>query len=138
MKPSALFVTVVPIPPLLFALYIAAPATWGPIDVAGLALAVSGIVLITVARVQLGNSFSVTPQAQALVTRGLYARIRNPIYVFGLVLLAGLALYVHRPLLLLVVAAIGVVQLVRAGRESKVLEERFGDEYRAYKARTWF
>jgi protein-S-isoprenylcysteine O-methyltransferase Ste14 len=30
------------------------------------------------------------------------------------------------------------LQVVRAGREAKVLEARFGDAYRAYRARTWF
>jgi protein-S-isoprenylcysteine O-methyltransferase Ste14 len=30
------------------------------------------------------------------------------------------------------------LQIQRARTESKVLERAFGDEYRAYKARTWF
>jgi len=41
-------------------------------------------------------------------------------------------------------ALIGVIvlyfamQAVRAKKESAVLEEAFGDEYRRYKAQTWF
>jgi len=30
------------------------------------------------------------------------------------------------------------IQIWRAGKESKVLEEKFGDEYRKYRAQTWF
>jgi protein-S-isoprenylcysteine O-methyltransferase Ste14 len=30
------------------------------------------------------------------------------------------------------------MQILRARREAKVLEEKFGDEYREYKKRTWF
>jgi protein-S-isoprenylcysteine O-methyltransferase Ste14 len=30
------------------------------------------------------------------------------------------------------------VQIIRARQESKVLEEKFGDEYRHYKQSTWF
>jgi protein-S-isoprenylcysteine O-methyltransferase Ste14 len=30
------------------------------------------------------------------------------------------------------------MQIVRARKESQVLEEKFGDEYRQYKQRTWF
>jgi len=38
-------------------------------------------------------------------------------------------------LLLLIIVP---MQIVRAWREARVLEERFGDDYRAYLARTWF
>jgi protein-S-isoprenylcysteine O-methyltransferase Ste14 len=30
------------------------------------------------------------------------------------------------------------IQVLRARKESKVLEEKFGDEYRQYKRSTWF
>jgi protein-S-isoprenylcysteine O-methyltransferase Ste14 len=30
------------------------------------------------------------------------------------------------------------MQIVRARKEARVLEEKFGEEYRAYRARTWF
>lgn len=69
-----------------------------------------------------------------LVTRGLYARIRNPVYVFGILFAAGLVLYVDR----LRYLPLAVLLAVRARRESRVLEERFGDAYRQYRARTWF
>ena len=115
-----------------------APAMWTPLRAAGLCLAVAGFALWTTARFQLGNSFAVTAQARKLVTRGVYGKIRNPIYVFGSLFIAGYMLLMGRPLWLLIFVAIIPLQLWRAGKESKVLEEKFGDEYRAYRAGTWF
>ena len=94
--------------------------------------------LFAVARIQLGQSFSVAAKARHLVTTGLYSRIRNPIYVFGGLVIAAFLVYIGRPLYLLAFVVLIPVQIVRARAESRVLEETFGEEYRVYKARTWF
>jgi len=114
------------------------PAVWTPMAIVGLLLGVSGFVLWTIARFQLGSSFAVTAQARHLVTHGLYSRLRNPVYVFGSFVIAGGILFVQRPILLLIFLVIIPIQVWRAGKESKVLEEKFGDEYRRYRAQTWF
>src|SRR5205807_2506426 len=62
---------------------------WTLMQTAGLCLLLVGFVLWTVARFQLGASFAVKAQAKHLVTHGLYARFRNPIYIFGSVTIAG-------------------------------------------------
>lgn len=143
MKASARFVMLAPIPGVLVILVAGAPGvmldgTWTPIRIIGLVLTLAGLSLITLARLQLGDAFSIEPRATTLVTRGLYARIRNPVYVFGLVLFAGILLYVDEPRFLPALIPLGVLQFIRARREAKVLEERFGEAYRAYRARTWF
>ena len=138
MKNSALFVTIVPAVAVAILLYRWAPAQWRNIQILGLALLVPSAVLLTVARVQLGNAFSVTPQATTLVTKGLYSRIRNPIYIFSALLLAGLVLYLNRPWLLFLLVPLAILQQFRAHRESMLLEEKFGDAYCQYKAQTWF
>ena len=138
MRTDARFVMLAPIPAMLVIVVVAWPVAWHAGQAVGLALVVGGLALITLARMQLGDSFSIEPKATALVTRGLYSRIRNPVYVFGLVLFAGLLLYLDRRWLLALLVPLAVVQVVRARREAKVLEERFGDEYRRYKAGTWF
>ena len=114
------------------------PATWTPVQIVGLFLLVVGFVLWPLARFQLGNSLTVSAQAKQLVTRGLYSKIRNPIYVFGSILIAGLILLLDRPMWLLVFAVIIPLQLWRAGKESQVLETEFGEAYRTYRASTWF
>jgi protein-S-isoprenylcysteine O-methyltransferase Ste14 len=114
------------------------PATWTAFQTIGSLLAVVGYVFWTVARFQLGNSLTVSAQAKQLVTHGLYSRIRNPIYVFGSTLLAGVILFLGHPRYLVIFAIIIPLQLLRAAKESRVLEAAFGDAYRTYRASTWF
>ncbi len=111
---------------------------WNVWRIVGLVIAVPSLVLLFIARFQLGRSFAVTPQAKVLVTRGLYSKIRNPMYVFSFLLVLGLLLAVHKPYLYPLLAIILVVQIVRVRQESRVLEAKFGEEYRQYRKRTWF
>ncbi|MGB6386699.1 MAG: isoprenylcysteine carboxylmethyltransferase family protein [Terriglobales bacterium] len=113
----------------------------GPYDQArwlGLGLSLIGLAGVIVARYTLGRSFSVKAKATAMVTTGIYSRIRNPIYVSGIVLFIGLALMLWKILMGGIAALAVPVQIVRARREAKVLEEKFADEYREYRKRTWF
>ena len=114
------------------------PSVWGPEQIFGLCLLAIGFILWTTARFQLGKSLAVTAQAKKLVTTGLYSKIRNPIYVFGVLLFAGFVLIVQRPILWLLVIVVVAGQTVRARREARVLEATFGDAYRAYRRKTWF
>ncbi len=112
---------------------------WSPMRAAGALLALVAGVLLVVARLQLGSSFSIKPEARALVTTGLYARMRNPIYLFSALLLAGLTLYFERPWLLLILGFLfGPIQIYRARKEEQALHDAFGDAYTRYKAKTWF
>jgi protein-S-isoprenylcysteine O-methyltransferase Ste14 len=111
---------------------------WTPMRTAGAVIGLPSMALLVVARLQLGGSFSVRAKAQALVTHGLYSRIRNPIYVFGGLAIAGIFLFLGYPEYLWAFVALIPLQIYRARKEEQVLEAKFGDEYRAYKARTWF
>ena len=114
------------------------PTPWNWAHWLGLAIATPAVVLLFIARYQLGRSFSVTPQARQLVSHGIYSKIRNPIYVFSAMLIFGFLLALQKPIVFLSLAILIPVQIVRARQESKVLEEKFGDEYRQYKQSTWF
>ncbi len=110
-----------------------APARW-----AGLLLGVTGLAGVILSRYTLGRSFSVTAKASALVTRGIYSRIRNPIYVSGFIFIAGAVLMIGRPEGLVLLLVLIPMQIVRARREAAVLEAKFGDAYREYRKGTWF
>jgi protein-S-isoprenylcysteine O-methyltransferase Ste14 len=104
----------------------------------GVALLLLGVGGIATARYQLGKSFAIKPKAHQLVTHGIYSKIRNPIYVFGGVAVAGIVLVLHRPILWLLLVALVIMQTLRARREAQVLEAAFGDAYREYRRKTWF
>jgi protein-S-isoprenylcysteine O-methyltransferase Ste14 len=111
---------------------------WNAVKVAGAVVAGVSLVLLVVARLQLGAAFSVKAKAKTLVTTGLYSRIRNPIYVFGALMLVGMSVVLGNWVLLFLVALLTPVQMMRARKEEAVLAEAFGEKYARYKAGTWF
>jgi protein-S-isoprenylcysteine O-methyltransferase Ste14 len=132
------FVIAVPLVGLAVAVYAYGGPPWKVQRLAGFMLMIAGLIPWAIARVQLGNSFAVMPQARQLVTGGLYSRIRNPRYIFSAFLIAGLFLFLGNPNLLLILLVIIPLQFLRARAEARVLEEHFGNEYRQYQARTCF
>jgi protein-S-isoprenylcysteine O-methyltransferase Ste14 len=110
----------------------------GPARWLGLLIALIGLAGVILSRYTLGRSFSVAPKATVLVTAGIYSRIRNPIYVSGVVLLLGVILIVWRRDFLSALLVIIPMQIIRARREATALEAKFGDEYREYRKHTWF
>jgi protein-S-isoprenylcysteine O-methyltransferase Ste14 len=88
----------------------------------------------------LGRRFSGLVAIQpghALVTDGIYSVIRNPSYVGLLVLSLGWAL-AFRSGVGVLLAALNIPPIVaRIRSEEKLLRAHFGEEYEAYRARTW-
>jgi protein-S-isoprenylcysteine O-methyltransferase Ste14 len=111
---------------------------WTVAHVVGLCIAVPALVLLVIARIQLGRAFSIEAKASTLVTTGLYARIRNPIYLFGGLVIVGVFTWSGQWRLFLLFAVLIPLQIYRIRKESQVLEEKFGDAYREYKKKTWF
>ena len=138
MDTEAAFATYVPvvfIPLLMVAFAFSAWDIWRFLG-AGTILAFLG--LLTVARLQLGNSFSVAAEARKLVTTGIYSRIRHPIYIFSSVMILGFALYLKMPWIVAILIIILPVQFLRARQEEQVLIQAFGETYLAYRKATWF
>jgi len=71
-----------------------------------------------------------------LATAGIYERTRNPMYSGVFLMMAGFAIaFALDWMLLLIVLAALVIHFGVVLREERYLEAKFGDEYRAYKAR---
>lgn len=120
---------------------LALAATWkgdGTRLAIGLIVAVPSFVLMVVCRRQLGSSFSVMPEAKALVTSGLYSRIMHPMYFFLDLFLIGLVVILGWPVLVGAWALLIIVQTLQARREERVLSAAFGTQYDAYANQTWF
>ncbi len=114
------------------------PGPWDTARMVGLCIAIPAAAFMFTARWQMGSSFAITPQAKALVTHGLYSKIRNPIYVFSALLILGVLIALEYRYLLLLLLILVPMQIFRAHQEGKVLEAKFGDEYRKYREGTWF
>jgi protein-S-isoprenylcysteine O-methyltransferase Ste14 len=121
-----------------FAVFVVSQEPWSTRYLIGITMAVVGFGLWMLARVQLGRSFAVRAQAKTLVTTGLYSKFRHPIYLFGGIAYLGLFVSWGKLIPLLCFLLIYSVQILRARKEEKVLEQAFGEEYRRHKANTWF
>jgi len=125
----------------LYAVYYVFVHGPGPRDAVrwvGLGVSLVGLSGVILARYTLGRSFTITAKATDLVTAGIYSRIRNPIYVSSVTLILGLVVMMRRAWwLALLLTIIIPMQVIRARREAHVLEAKFGDAYRQYRARTW-
>jgi protein-S-isoprenylcysteine O-methyltransferase Ste14 len=106
----------------------------------GVILYAAGGVLRLVPIFALGERFSGLAAIQPghrLKTDGLYAIIRNPSYLGLVVLSLGWAL-AFRSLVGVAIAALFLIPLhARMKAEERLLAEKFGAEYEAYRKRTW-
>jgi len=75
-------------------------------------------------------------RARQLVSHGLFARSRNPIYLADVLLLLGLLLWLGQVSGLLWIAAFALwIDRLQIPAEERALTQLFGDDYRAYRAR---
>ncbi len=107
---------------------------------AGVVALIAALVLFRVTHKQLGRNWSIsleTREQHKLVTDGLYAYVRHPMYSsFILSAVAQLLLlqnWIAGPIGLV---AIAILFFMRVPREEQVMAETFGDEYRSYMRRT--
>ena len=143
---------VIALPPLIFLCFLAAAAVLEaimPLPVllahslaryfVGAVLATGGFVMIAIGSRRFaaaGTNIPPTLPTTALVVDGIYGRTRNPLYLgliliyLGLGVAAGSLWAIGLVVPLLWVINVGVVK-----REERYLERKFGDAYRAYKAR---
>jgi protein-S-isoprenylcysteine O-methyltransferase Ste14 len=114
-------------------------------DLLALALTATGTALIARARLDIGRSYTWTGYCQALpvlVSRGVYARVRHPIYEgIWLFMAGGTLTVVARVSLVVHVAAglslayIGVFLTMASARETRFLAGCFGDDFERYRKR---
>jgi protein-S-isoprenylcysteine O-methyltransferase Ste14 len=110
------------------------------IPYAGLILYVLGGVLRIVPVFVLGRRFSglvAIQHGHRLKTDGLYRFIRHPSYAGLLVSCTGLVLIFRCWIGLFIVAGILAILLARIKAEEALLASTFGEEYEAYRRRTW-
>ena len=106
----------------------------------GLGFLAAGLWLFHRSHADLGTNWSITLQVREnhrLVTSGVYARIRHPMYsaLFLLAIAQALALpnWIAGPAYLL---GFGLLYVLRVDAEERMMRDRFGNEYEAYMRRS--
>lgn len=105
---------------------------------AGSIMATISFGLWILARLQLGDAFSIAPKSTRLVTRGLYAKLRHPVYYFSITAVMGIGLFIWNLLVLIPITFLIALEVMRIRAEERLLIAHFGQEYITYKRQTWF
>lgn len=111
---------------------------WLPLRLLGTGMVAAGSALNLLAHIRLGDNWRLGVGQDVdgqLITTGVYARSRHPIYLFFNLYLAGTLLVEGRPLLLPFWLVVGVLLHFEALREERLLEARFGEAWREYRRR---
>ncbi len=98
------------------------------------ALVFAGSLGSTIVLARLGKSFSIMPEARALVTGGPYAFARHPLYAMEILTLVGTAIQFAQPWAGLLALGVVLLQVARTVFEERVLMDAY-PEYAAYRAR---
>jgi protein-S-isoprenylcysteine O-methyltransferase Ste14 len=108
--------------------------------VAGALIFVAALYLFRRTHKDLGTNWSVTLEVRAehkLITRGVYNRVRHPMYsAFWLWAIAQALLLPNWIAGPAGIIGFGTLFFLRVGREEQLMIETFGDEYRNYMKRT--
>ena len=86
------------------------------------ALVFAGSLGSTIVLARLGKSFSIMPEARALVTGGPYAFARHPLYAMEILTLVGTAIQFAQPWAALLALGVILLQVLRTVFEERVLE----------------
>jgi len=113
----------------------------GPISIAiGTALFLLSLYLFRKTHRQLGKMWSHSldlRENHKLVTKGVYEKVRHPMYTaFWLWAIAPPFLLANWVAGLAGIIGFGTLYFLRVGQEEKMMEDRFGEQYREYKMRT--
>jgi protein-S-isoprenylcysteine O-methyltransferase Ste14 len=108
--------------------------------VLGIVVALAALVMFRLTHKALGRNWSVSLQLKEdhkLITHGIYARIRHPMYTaFWLMALAQALLLPNWVAGFAGLLGFGTLYALRVGHEERLMLDGFGDAYRAYMDRT--
>jgi protein-S-isoprenylcysteine O-methyltransferase Ste14 len=107
----------------------------------GAIVLIAGMSLLYRTHRDLGRAWSITLEVRdkhMLITRGIYEKVRHPMYsAFWLWAISQALLLPNWIAGLSGIVGFGTLFFARVGHEERMMLETFGDEYRAYMARTY-
>jgi protein-S-isoprenylcysteine O-methyltransferase Ste14 len=105
----------------------------------GLLLIIVGVSLAVLARREFARYHQPTDPGHPtsrIISTGVFSISRNPLYLGGIFILAGISLAFNLPwVLILLIPSIAACHYVLVAPEESYLAARFGEEYRLYTAR---
>jgi protein-S-isoprenylcysteine O-methyltransferase Ste14 len=106
----------------------------------GVILIISGIVIVYRGIKDLRLKYSQTgyEKGDSLVTTGIYARTRNPIYFGATIMVFGWFLVLPFTFILISAFLFTILFLITAKSEEKQLSQKYGRKYRTYKRKVPF
>lgn len=107
-------------------------------SIIGICLACVSTILWIIARIQLGDAFSVEPKARPLVVKGLYAKIQHPMYIFSFLATVGVLLMLQNMYFYVILPVMAAVQIKRIKTENTLLKNMHGSAYDTYVKNVWF
>jgi protein-S-isoprenylcysteine O-methyltransferase Ste14 len=110
------------------------------IRILGMIINIVGLIIWWSAKITLGENWDAgygKPKIKQFVTRGVYSKIRHPLYWGINLTLLGLILLYTKVWFLIISLLIIVFFFYRMRVEDKYLLEKLGEEYRNHKVKTW-
>jgi protein-S-isoprenylcysteine O-methyltransferase Ste14 len=115
------------------------PLAFGPRVIAGSLVALSGLVMVSLARqwfTRTGQSPAPWRPSPELIVKGIYRYTRNPMYVGVTLFQFGLGIALGNGwVAVLALAGLAICHFFAVRPEEAYLAEKFGESYRSYRAR---
>lgn len=109
------------------------------LDYVGTLLSLTGVMIAIVARRTLSTNWSSTldlKEGHELITKGVYSKVRHPIYTGLMLMMIGTMFVFPTVLEIGIFIAVFVVVAIRIRNEEELMIKTFPKEYPAYKKRT--
>jgi len=100
----------------------------------GAVVIIFGMMIWIIGKITLGEYFTSSVSPKGLVTKGIYAKIRHPLYCGGIMIYIGVSLLFRSWIgLILAIFLVTPMLIYFAKKEEELLYERYQEKYSDYK-----
>ena len=106
-------------------------------QIIGAVVGISGLIMWITAKLTLGKHFTMSTTPKHLVTKGIYSKLRHPMYYGGILIYLGIGIFLKSVIgLVLTIILIAPLLIYSPREEEKLLMEKYKEKYSAYKKKT--
>ena len=108
-------------------------------SILGIVVAITGSVIWWLGKLTLGHNYSYhSKKPKNLVMKGIYKKIRHPIYVGLALTIISWTLLTTSIILLFATFITIIILIIRVSIEERAITDKFGEKYDNYRKKTWF